>query len=147
MATRLVRKAVTKQGGARYGIEGVRTTAFFPALMFVGEPPAEILVNEETRELTDPQGNPVKNDMGDVMTVGLVFATAATQKDRVKAAPGTKREVKASAELQAARQRAKELREQSKQVLRDARQAAKSRKGGVPAGQTALPTEGTSAAA
>lgn len=121
--TKLIRKGdVLKNGGARYGLEGVRSSAYFPPTMFVGEPPEYIEIDEETRPVNGPDGNPLMSDSGDAVVAGTVFATRATQRPRA----GTTGGVRVNAELAKAREEAKRLREESKKVLKEARERIKS---------------------
>jgi hypothetical protein len=142
MAT-LVLQKVLKNGAARYGIPGVKTSAYFPASMFVGDAPQEISVNEPTEQVQGPDG-PLTDDNGEPVVRGLIFATENTQRPR---RAGTTSGVKVNAELQAAREEAKRLREESKRVLREAREAAKARRRGQAAGQPSLVDEGVEASA
>jgi hypothetical protein len=118
---RLILRKVDKHGGARYGVEGVRTSAYFPASMFNGEPPASFDVDEPSEQVQGPDG-PLTNSEGEPVMRGLVFATETKASKR---GDGTTSGVKVNAQMAAAREEAKRLREESKRVLREAREANK----------------------
>ena len=127
MKTTLVRKSINKNGGSRFGLPGVRTSAYFPPTMFQGDPPESIEVEEPAQQAQGPDG-PLTDANGPVMK-GTIFATETTARKG-----GTTSGVKVNAELQKAREEAKRLREQSKQVLKEARQRIKQgrKAGGTP---------------
>ena len=139
--TTLVRKGnANKSGGVRYGLPGVRASAYFPPTMFVGDPPDAITVDEPSEPATGPDGQPLLDDAGNQVMRGLVFATESTQKPR-----GTTGGVRVNAELQKAREEAKRLREESKRVLKEARAAIKAKRSGKTAEQGSLVEEGAPA--
>src|SRR5215207_2572949 len=116
MATTLVLKGKQKNGGARYGLPGMRTSAYFPPTMFVSDPPEQIVVDEPGEPATGPDGQPLTNpETGEPVIRGSVFATEA-----------------------------KRLREDSKRVLKEARERIKAARkgGGSSAGQPSLVDEG-----
>ena len=142
MATTLVLKNRQKNGGARYGLQGMRASAYFPPSMFVGDPPDSLEVNEPTNPAIGPDGQPLKDDAGNPVQKGTIFATE--MKARGGAGGGGQKVV--NAELQAARQKAKELREESKRVLREARQATKGKTRGGKSSQPSLTEDGATSA-
>jgi hypothetical protein len=139
MKITLVRKgSPNKSGGTRFGLEGVRASAYFPPSMFVGDAPASIEVEVSGEQAQGPDG-PLTDAEGVAVMKQNVFATETTQRQR----GGTTSGVRVNAELQKAREEAKRLREESKKVLKDAREKIKSsRKSGKNADQPSLVDEG-----